>query len=150
MPPGGTLFRAFAGLKDLFVTDTGFRSGYPRHTAKYAARLAPLQRRLSKKAKGSKNRARARLKVARLHAKIADCRQDALHKATRELVVRPPASWPQSWHVSNPLSEVPSGSAIVLSNQSRALRARASIQHCTDRAPASKSPGKLASNWRYR
>ncbi|EBG2397044.1 IS200/IS605 family element transposase accessory protein TnpB, partial [Salmonella enterica subsp. enterica] len=73
-------------LKDLFVTDTGFRSGNPRHTAKYAARLAPLQRRLSKKAKGSKNRARARLKVARLHAKIADCRQDALHKATRKLI----------------------------------------------------------------
>ncbi|EAS5447340.1 transposase, partial [Salmonella enterica] len=40
------------GLKDLFVTDTGFRSGNPRHTAKYAARLALLQRRLSKKAKG--------------------------------------------------------------------------------------------------
>ncbi|HAK5294236.1 TPA: transposase [Salmonella enterica] len=74
------------GLKDLFVTDSGFRSGNPRHTAKYAARLAPLQRRLSKKAKGSKNRARARLKVARLHAKIADCRQDALYKATRELI----------------------------------------------------------------
>jgi len=71
------------GLKDLFVTDTGFKSGNPRHTAKYAARLALLQRRLSKKAKGSKNRAKARLKVARLHAKIADCRTDALHEATR-------------------------------------------------------------------
>ena len=74
------------GLKDLFVADTGFRSGNPRHTAKYAARLALLQRRLSKKARGSKNRARARLKVARLHAKIADCRMDALHKATRKLI----------------------------------------------------------------
>ncbi|MNC37418.1 putative transposase DNA-binding domain protein [compost metagenome] len=74
------------GLKDLFVTDTGFKSGNPRHTAKYAARLALLQRRLSKKAKGSKNRAKARLKVARLHAKIADCRKDALHKATRKLI----------------------------------------------------------------
>lgn len=74
------------GLKDLFVTDTGFKSGNPRHTAKYAARLALLQRRLSKKAKGSKNRAKARLKVARLHAKIADCRTDALHKATRKLI----------------------------------------------------------------
>ncbi|ELX6889625.1 transposase, partial [Salmonella enterica] len=74
------------GLKDLFVTDTGFRSGNPRHTAKYAARLALLQRRLSKKAKGSKNRAKAHLKVARLHAKIADCRLDALHKATRKLI----------------------------------------------------------------
>ncbi|EOF4703507.1 MAG: transposase [Klebsiella huaxiensis] len=74
------------GLKDLFVTDTGFKSGNPRHTAKYAARLALLQRRLSKKAKGSKNRAKARLKVARLHARIADCRMDALHKATRKLI----------------------------------------------------------------
>jgi len=74
------------GLKDLFITDTGFKSGNPRHTAKCAARLALLQRRLSRKARGSKNRAKARLKVARLHAKIADCRQDALHKATRKLI----------------------------------------------------------------
>ncbi|HHQ6618678.1 TPA: RNA-guided endonuclease InsQ/TnpB family protein, partial [Serratia fonticola] len=37
------------GLKDLFVTDSGFKTGNPRHTAKYAKRLALLQRRLSKK-----------------------------------------------------------------------------------------------------
>ena len=74
------------GLKDVFVTDSGFKSGNPRHTAKYAVRLALLQRRLSKKARGSKNRVKARLKVARLHAKIADCRLDALHKATRKLI----------------------------------------------------------------
>lgn len=74
------------GLKDVFVTDTGFKSGNPRHTARYAARLVLLQRRLSKKARGSKNRTKARLKMARLHAKIADCRLDALHKATRKLI----------------------------------------------------------------
>lgn len=74
------------GLKDLFVTDTGFKTGNPRYTAKYAARLALLQRRLSRKAKGSKNRAKARLKVARLHAKIADCRLDNLHKLSRKLI----------------------------------------------------------------
>lgn len=74
------------GLKDLFVTNTGFKQSNPRHTAKYAARLTPLQHRLSKKAKGSKNSAKARLKVARLHSKIADCRLDALHKATRKLI----------------------------------------------------------------
>ena len=74
------------GLKDLFVTDTGFKQGNPRHTAKYAARLALLQRHLSKKAKGSKNRAKARLKVTRLHAKIADCRMDNLHKLSRKLI----------------------------------------------------------------
>jgi putative transposase len=74
------------GLKDLFVTDSGFKSGNPRHTAKYAVRLALLQRRLSKKVKGSKNRAKARLKVAKLHAKIADCRLDNLHQLSRRLI----------------------------------------------------------------
>ncbi|EBN4581225.1 transposase [Salmonella enterica] len=74
------------GLKDLFVTDTGFKTGNPRHTAKYAKRLSLLQRRLSKKQKGSKNRAKARLKVARIHAKIADCRLDNLHKLSRKLI----------------------------------------------------------------
>lgn len=39
------------GLKDLFVTDTGFKTDNPRHTAKYAKRLTLLQRRLSRKQK---------------------------------------------------------------------------------------------------
>jgi len=74
------------GLKDLFVTDSGFKTGNPRHTAKYAKRLALLQRRLSRKKKGSKNRAKARAKVSRIHAKIADCRMDNLHKLSRKLI----------------------------------------------------------------
>ena len=74
------------GLKDLFVTDKGERVGNPRHTAKYAARLAKAQRRLSKKKLGSANRAKARQKVAKLHAKISDCRQDNLHKLSRRLI----------------------------------------------------------------
>lgn len=74
------------GLKDLFITDKGERVGNPRHTAKYAARLAKAQRRLSKKKLGSKNRAKARQKVAKIHAKISDCRQDNLHKLSRRLI----------------------------------------------------------------
>ena len=74
------------GLKDLFVTSDGHRTGNPRHTAKYAARLAKAQRRLSKKTLGSTNRAKARQKVARLHAKISDCRKDSLHKLSRKIV----------------------------------------------------------------
>ncbi|MGP7734138.1 RNA-guided endonuclease InsQ/TnpB family protein [Oceanimonas smirnovii] len=74
------------GLKDLFITDKGERIGNPRHTAKYAARLAKAQRRLSKKKLGSANRAKARQKVAKLHAKISDCRQDNLHKLSRRLI----------------------------------------------------------------
>ncbi|GHA21767.1 RNA-guided endonuclease InsQ/TnpB family protein [Oceanisphaera arctica] len=74
------------GLKDLFITSDGFKSGNPKYTSKYAAKLAYLQRQLAKKAKGSRNRAKARLRVARLHVKIADCRKDATHKATRRLI----------------------------------------------------------------
>jgi len=74
------------GLKDLFVTSDGHRIGNPRHMATYAARLAKAQRRLSKKTLGSKNRAKARQKVARLHAKISDCRMDRLHKLSRQIV----------------------------------------------------------------
>ncbi|WP_282040770.1 RNA-guided endonuclease InsQ/TnpB family protein [Halomonas alimentaria] len=74
------------GLKDLFVTSDGHRIGNPRHTAKYATRLAKAQRRLSRKTLGSKNRAKARQKVARLHAKISDCRMDRLHKLSRQIV----------------------------------------------------------------
>jgi len=74
------------GLNDLFVTSEGARTGNPRHTAKYAARLAKAQRELTRKQRGSKNRAKARLKVARLHAKIADTRLDALHKLSRRLI----------------------------------------------------------------
>ncbi len=74
------------GLKDLFVTSEGERIGNPRHTAKYAGKLALAQHRLSKKKLGSANRAKARQKVARIHAKISDCRMDSLHKLSRRLI----------------------------------------------------------------
>ncbi|WP_455230964.1 RNA-guided endonuclease TnpB family protein [Geopseudomonas aromaticivorans] len=74
------------GLKALFVTADGEQIDNPRHTAKYAARLAKAQRALSRKRRGSKNRAKARQKVARLHAKIADTRLDGLHKLSHRLI----------------------------------------------------------------
>ena len=61
------------GVKDVMVTSTGFASGNPKYYQKYQARLKTLQRRLAKKKKGSNNRYKARLKVAKLHAKIARC-----------------------------------------------------------------------------
>jgi putative transposase len=74
------------GLKDLFVTSDGHRTGNPRITAKHEARLAKAQRRLSRKKLGSRNRAKARMKVARVHAKLSDCRMDNLHKLSRRLI----------------------------------------------------------------
>ena len=74
------------GVKDVLVASNGFASGNPQYYQKYQARLKTLQRRLAKKKKGSNNRYKARLKVAKLHAKIADCRKDFLHKLTTQLV----------------------------------------------------------------
>lgn len=74
------------GIKDLFATSDGFKSGNPRYTEKYATKLAKYQRRLAKKKLGSKNRLKAKVKVARIHAKISDCRMDNLHQLSRRLV----------------------------------------------------------------
>ncbi len=72
----------------LSYTDTSnaFASGNPKHYQKYQTRLRTLSSRLAKKKKGSNNRYKARLKVAKLHAKIADCRKDFLHKLSTKLV----------------------------------------------------------------
>ncbi|MEV0597999.1 RNA-guided endonuclease TnpB family protein [Streptomyces sp. NPDC050315] len=75
-----------AGLDHLLTLSTGEKIANPRHERKDRARLAKAQRALAKKAKGSANRARARRKVARIHARIADRRRDHLHKITTRLV----------------------------------------------------------------
>ncbi|WP_340148137.1 transposase [Vreelandella andesensis] len=71
---------------NLFITSDGAKFDNLRHQKRYEATLAYLQRRLAKKQKSSNNRAKAKQNVARLDAKIADCRRDAIHKATRTLV----------------------------------------------------------------
>jgi putative transposase len=74
------------GVKDLVVCSDGFKSGNLKLTKRYSQRLAYLQRKLSKKKKGSSNRTKARIKVAKVHAKIRDTRLDNIHKLTRKLV----------------------------------------------------------------
>lgn len=49
-------------------------------------KLARLQRQLSRKSKGSRNREKARVKIVRLHEHIANQRNDAIHKMTTQLV----------------------------------------------------------------
>jgi putative transposase len=74
------------GLKDLAVLSTGEKVANPKHLPRSACRLAHAQRNLARKQRGSKNREKARLKVARVHAKIADQRADGLHKLTTRLI----------------------------------------------------------------
>jgi len=58
----------------------------PKYYKRYEERLAFLQRKLSKKKKGSKNREKAKHKVVVLHEKIANARLDFLHKTSNKLV----------------------------------------------------------------
>src|SRR5699024_5149807 len=85
-PPTDAIVGVDAGITTLYTLSTGEKITNPRHEKKDRTRLAKAQRVLSKKAKGSANRAKARLKVARIHARIADRRRDHLHKLSTRLV----------------------------------------------------------------
>ncbi|MFE2536646.1 RNA-guided endonuclease InsQ/TnpB family protein [Streptomyces sp. NPDC059371] len=75
-----------AGISSLVTLSTGEKVTNPRHERCDRARLARTQRDLSRKVKDSNNRAKARVKVARVHARIADRRRDFLHKLSTRLV----------------------------------------------------------------
>jgi putative transposase len=76
------------GLKDFAVLSTGERIPHPRHMDARERRLKRYQRRLARCQKGSANRAKAKLRVARQHARVADGRRDFLHQASTDLVRR--------------------------------------------------------------
>ncbi|QUH03635.1 IS200/IS605 family element transposase accessory protein TnpB [Saccharopolyspora erythraea] len=75
-----------AGISSLVTLSTGEKITNPRHEKRDRARLARAQRELARRQKGSNNRAKARHKVARVHARITDRRRDHLHKVTTRLV----------------------------------------------------------------
>ncbi|TWH69643.1 putative transposase [Micromonospora olivasterospora] len=74
------------GLDSLLTLSTGEKVVNPRYERADRARLARAQRALARKEKDSHNRAKARLKVARVYARITDRRRDHLHKLTTRLV----------------------------------------------------------------
>ena len=76
------------GLKSFLVTSDGQEIASPKLYRHAEKRLQRLQRQLSRKKKGSMNRRKAVLKVARLHRHIANQRRDFRHKTARDLVNR--------------------------------------------------------------
>lgn len=81
--------KTFIGLDysmhELYVDSNGNIPKYPRYYRNSEKKLKREQRRLSLMQKGSANRQKQRLKVARLHEKIANQRRDFIHKATRQI-----------------------------------------------------------------
>jgi putative transposase len=86
LPAGSSVVGIDAGITSLVTLSSGEKVANPRHERRDRARLALAQRRLARTQKGSANRDKARLKVARVHARISDRRRDFLHKLTTRLV----------------------------------------------------------------
>jgi len=74
------------GIKDFAITSDGNKFDNPKYLSKSEKKLVREQRRLSRKPKGSQNRNKARIKVAGVHEKIANQRNDFLHNITTNLV----------------------------------------------------------------
>jgi len=76
------------GLMTFASISNGEQIKKPKHMRIYEDRLADAQRDLSKKKLRSRNRRKAKLKVARVYAKVADTRKDWLHKSANNLISR--------------------------------------------------------------
>ncbi|AFZ53041.1 RNA-guided endonuclease InsQ/TnpB family protein [Cyanobacterium aponinum] len=74
------------GLNHFAITSDGSKFDNPKILKKHEVNLKRKQQQLSRKQKGSNNRNKARLKVAKVHKKITNCREDFLHKLSRRIV----------------------------------------------------------------
>lgn len=74
------------GIKEFAITSDGEMIENPKFLRKSETKLRKLQKDLSRTKKGSNNRNKARIKVARQHEKIANQRKDFLHKLSKRLI----------------------------------------------------------------
>ena len=74
------------GIKEFCITSNGETIENSKYLKKSLNKLAKLQRELSRKSKGSSNRNKARLKVARLQERISNQRKDFLQKLSTKLI----------------------------------------------------------------
>ena len=86
LEPNGNTVGIDLGLTTFATLSTGKKIDAPKPLRAALKRLRKLQRNLSRKQKGSNRRNAARLKVARLHARIADTRKDFLDKLSTQLI----------------------------------------------------------------
>lgn len=74
------------GIKDFYVDSNGGVVENPKYLEKSEKKIRKEQRRLSRKVVGSNNRNKQRIRVAKVHEKIANCRNDFLQKQSTMLV----------------------------------------------------------------
>ncbi|MGZ0086659.1 IS200/IS605 family element RNA-guided endonuclease TnpB [Caldibacillus thermoamylovorans] len=86
LPKTGSAVGIDVGLKDFAVLSDGTKYENPKWFRQLEKKLAKAQRVLSRRKKGGSNWNKQRIKVARLHEKIANARKDYLHKISTEIV----------------------------------------------------------------
>ena len=86
MEPTDKMIGLDLGLKDLIVDSNGKKYKNHKYLTKSQEKLAKEQRKLSKMVKGSNNRNKQRIKIARLHKKIQNQRNDYLHKLSKKII----------------------------------------------------------------
>lgn len=74
------------GIKDLVIDSNGNKYSNPKYQIKSEKKIKHLQRLYSKKTKGSKNKEKARIKLATAYEKLSNKRKDNLHKITTKLI----------------------------------------------------------------
>ncbi|MFG1755597.1 RNA-guided endonuclease InsQ/TnpB family protein [Streptosporangium sandarakinum] len=86
LPPADAEVGIDLGLAHFAVTSEGWKIDSPRFLRRAEKKLKKLQRALSRKEKGSNNRAKARRKVARQHAKVTDTRHEFHHQLSTQII----------------------------------------------------------------
>ncbi len=118
VPPMGEAVGVDLGINALATVSDGTVVPNPRALMARQRKLQHLQREVSRKKKGSRNRERAKRRLSRCHAKVADLRKDALHQATTMLArIKPvivvedlrPANMVRNHHLARSLSDASFG-----------------------------------------
>ena len=86
LPPSESNIGLDLGITSLVALSDGRKVDNPKTFQAKQRKLRKAQKALARKQKGSNNRYKARLKVARIHAEIANARKDHLHKLTTQLM----------------------------------------------------------------
>lgn len=111
-----------AGIHDIATCSDGTRLTNPKNLAKSEAKLKREQRKLSRKQKGSHNREKQRIKVARVHENIANQRKDTLHKFTTSAIRESQAIAVEDLHVKGMVRNHHLAKAIADASMSEMIR----------------------------
>ena len=85
-PNNGGVIGIDVGIKDFYCDSNGYAIANPKYLERTMQKLVREQRKLSRMEKGSSNRNKQRIKVALLHEKIANQRNDFLQKQSTMLI----------------------------------------------------------------